>query len=272
MRKLMLVFIVLLLALFAPIHPAITQGQSTPDPVAVACGSAANPPDFLREVRAAASTAAVYQSTQDLLSLLRRLNRTIDPAKVTKLAVEVDQRIAELERIAQGPNAECRSTVFPALGFYYFARSRIRHVLGETEEVPQKQLQELVDSVYRAPTIELAYSRVFPMVFFLPSELPADPTPSEQVLCGERVSFATLGLTLNGSFFIRNNDSGGFPFRLIAGVLWEVAEENLLRSDRSLLQTLQDKAAHGCTPDLREIAASLVVKARYGMEGPFGII
>lgn len=254
--------------------PQVPVAQVFPEPLVVACGDETHPPDLLPEIRWAASRAASEQ-----------IDRGIDPLfdELVHKSIsiqEFDQRlvgqIQELEQIAQGSNRQCREvvlagSVYLPLLYSYHAWAQAYLVVGSFKDeagFPEeflRQLKLIIGSTWQAKSFELALSRamVIVFVFFVAETLPLDAW--ERVACGGVEAYPQLGLELDGSLYVENNDSQGFPFREVAASEWshEVWYNSPLGRDRSFLL---DKAVHGCTHELRTTAARIYVLSLLSQE------
>jgi len=286
-------------------------GQVFPEPLVLACGDETHPPDLIPEIRVAAALAASVQISDEIRILLQKLHdQSLAFDEFTK---EITKRTHELERIAQGPNRQCREVATPSifanvvlfnaltsgralsgafsspLPEFYFAPSFAKSLLvvgsvdAEMKSTVQefrdellREMKKLIDSVERAQSFELGLSRasILPFsvtllhVFDVPSPELFDATKWERVACGGAETFSSLGIQLDGSLFLQNNDSQGFPFREVGAQLWATSLLLMLEGlvqDASFYETLLDKALYGCTHELRVAAAELYLFAPVGL-------
>lgn len=300
------------------------EAQIFPEPLVVACGDGSRPPDFIPEIRIAASLAAGIQLSKELKGEFQPLldlladeedvppdrRRPIPHETLKGFETQLSARIAELERLARGPNRPCREIAEPNsirnlmlrsvidvgtdlqagifLGDLYLLRAVVRALL--TLDVPEvtpatldeafpgtaffEEVQRLVRSVAEAGTFELGLSRatvtILPILLLGADDLPIevildemlDDVKWERVACGGIEAFPGLGLELDGSLLIADNDQQGFPFRQYAAISWFFAVflQNPLAAlfdPASFLERLLEQAASGCSPELRTVAAEI---------------
>ncbi len=270
------------------------MAQALPEPLVLACGDVTHSPDLVPEVRAAASMAVTTQIVDALQAEFKPLLDLFDQSipvirvkpiplgKLNEFERAITERISKLERIAQGPNAQCRAAGGELLDLYFFhAFVEALISLGDPvidpmkirNEFPSKeflhQIKLVTDSVVKAQTFELGLTRAgltfLPFLTLAVADMSAnisselfDSQKWERIACGAKEPFATLGIELDGSLFIRNNDSQGFPFRAWAASSWPLSillGNPFGFSDPTLLPRLLDKALHGCNPELRASAA-----------------
>lgn len=283
------VFVAFALGSWSPLPAA----QIFPEPLVIACGDQSHPPDLIPQIRAAASIAASAQlsgeNDTDALSY-KLIEKLISLGEFEK---ELSKIIQKLEQIAQGPNHQCRSV--PIIGYpgdylplLYFERSWARAAIavGGFDDEPELlrefllDVKRIIDSVAQIWSFELALGRALslttvPLFVALMKKAPSEIRDElfnlgkwERVTCGGKEKFPQLGLEIDGSLFIRNNDSQGFPFRETAATLWRFSiDDKLLARDPRFRETLLDKALQGCSPELRAIAARLYVEFRVFKEG-----
>ena len=227
----------------------------------------------------------------------------LSPEDLEARAAELQGWIEFLETLAAtGPNRHCRSIAVPLLPWMYLSSAWLQFARehGPLEEEPSwETLAALLErmtrllleasarwtrSVWQAESFELAssrtltlgYSLLVPLIFVPPllaPELWQDLVPLfeadkwERVACGGRERFTVMEVELefDGSLFIQNNDSQGFPFREVAARLWtlsillgELRGDVLPEEEQSRI--LRGKAVSGCTPELRKQAAETYVQ------------
>jgi len=184
----------------------VPGSQVFPEPLAVVCGDENHPPDLIREIRAAAGFAVADQLNLELGDRLEALFRRPDPLLLEQLEEierELSRHILELERIAQGPNRQCReiidfyrslfvlkvlfarsilSPVFSiSLADLYSIRAVVQAAIavgGATEETSLiqtaffgeylRQLQQLANSVKTAQSFELGADRALALSQAIP--------------------------------------------------------------------------------------------------------
>jgi hypothetical protein len=284
-------FAALTLIVSLPISPS---AQQAPDPTIIACGDATHPPDLIPEVRAGAAIASESSLSRQYLSLtslsnyskiMRRFNAG---ESFESILAAVQQAINTLEKIAQGPNKECRSTASYVLSELYIPKIELQAAINMNSTLPVprekrdeyiKELVHVVQSVFEtarpSSTLEISKSRLsaFGFIsfyafiaalgslvnddiyseFLLPFK---DKNRWEHVLCGGDETFSFLGydFEFDGSFSIVNNDEQGNPYFLWAADGWLLS---LLISldEKGPLPDFLDIALHGCSSELRTIAA-----------------
>ncbi|MBI1731127.1 hypothetical protein HYR53_11015 [Candidatus Acetothermia bacterium] len=298
----------LALILSLPISP---NAQQAPDPTVLACGDATHPPDLIPEVRAGAAMAAVFALSSQyagLTSVPFILNRIKRGESVERIVAEIQQAINTVEKIAQGPNKECRSIASYLLPSLYVSKIEFQAAININSALPiphentdafLKELVHVIHSVFESATSEstlesfsgrlssfnlinlfafiasssgpLLDDRIF-FQFLIPFK---DKSAWEHVLCGGTETFSVLGydFKFDGSFSLVNNDEQGNPYLVWAADGWLFSFLISLDEEGPLPDFL-DIALHGCSTEFRTVAALLYIEVnieRFGESNENGL-
>ena len=124
-KGLQVVVAVVMLGIFGSTLSTLAVAGSLQDPLTIACGMDGRPPDLVLEVRQAGATALSMTLSQELIELLPNemqqgawpISRAVplmfrsaplDREGLQALSEDLADYIERLERIARGPNPECR--------------------------------------------------------------------------------------------------------------------------------------------------------------------